>query len=186
MFFTGVGIPLIPLKSLAPFFNTPESVPTATMPDHDSSNPVEINPADIRLAAMNLLARREHSVRELRSKLKRRFPDNDKIDKQLSLLIAERLQSDVRFAQSYARQRIGRGYGPIRLLEELRERGVSEADVAAAMEEMEVDWCAVATDVMHRKFGTLTAIDLKEQARHYRFMQYRGFTAEHYQRRKND
>ena len=34
----------------------------------------EITPADVRLsAAMNLLARREHSVRELRNKLKRRF-----------------------------------------------------------------------------------------------------------------
>jgi regulatory protein len=151
------------------------------MPDHDSSNLVDINPADIRHAAMNLLARREHSMRELRNKLKRRFPDSDKIDEQLSLLIAERLQSDVRFAQSYARQRISRGYGPIRLREELRERGVSEADIAAAMDEMEIDWSAVATDVMCKKFGLRDAIDLKEKARRARFMQYRGFAAEHYQ-----
>ncbi len=156
------------------------------MPDHDSSSALEINPADIRLAAMNLLARREHSLRELRTKLKRRFADDEKIDEQLSRLIEERLQSDVRFAQSYARQRISRGYGPVRLREELRERGVSEADVAAAMDEMEIDWCAVATDVMHRKFGTLAAIDLKEKARRHRFMQHRGFTAEHYQRRQSD
>lgn len=156
------------------------------MPDHDSSNPLEINPADIRLAAMNLLARREHSVRELRNKLKHRFPDSDKIDEQLSLLIAERLQSDVRFAQSYARQRISRGYGPIRLREELRERGVSEADVAAAMDEMEIDWCAVATDVMYKKFGLRDAIDLKEKARRARFMHYRGFATEHYQELQRD
>jgi len=156
------------------------------MPDHDSSNPLEINPADIRLAAMNLLARREHSVRELRNKLKHRFPDSDKIDEQLSLLIAERLQSDVRFAQSYARQRISRGYGPIRLREELRERGVSEADVAAAMDEMEIDWCAVATDVMYKKFGLRDPIDLKEKARRVRFMHYRGFATEHYQGLQKD
>jgi len=156
------------------------------MPDHDSSNAVEITSADIRLAAMNLLARREHSVRELRNKLKHRFPDSDKIDEQLSLLIAERLQSDVRFAQSYARQRISRGYGPIRLREELRERGVSEADVAAAMDEMEIDWCAVATDVMCRKFGLRDAIDLKEKARRIRFMQYRGFATEHYHALQKD
>ncbi len=180
MFSTGAGIPLIPLKSPAPFFTMPESIPPATMPDHDSSNAVEITPANIRLAAMNLLARREHSVRELRTKLKRRFPDNDEIEAQLSLLIAQRLQSDVRFAQSYARQRISRGYGPLRLREELRERGVSEADVAAAMDEMEIDWCGVATDVMRKKFGMRDAIDLKEKARRARFMQYRGFAAEHY------
>lgn len=152
------------------------------MPDHDSSSAVGINSADIRLVAMNLLARREHSVRELRNKLQRRFPDDEKIDAQLSQLIVERLQCDVRFAQSYARQRISRGYGPVRLREELRERGVSAADVAAAMDEMEIDWCAVATDVMYKKFGLRDAIDLKEKARRVRFMQYRGFATEHYQR----
>jgi len=152
------------------------------MPDHDSSNLVQINPADIRLAAMNLLARREHSVRELRNKLKRRFSDSDRIDEQLSLLIAERLQSDVRFAQSYTRQRISRGYGPIRLHEELRERGVAEADVTAAMDEMEIDWHALAVEVIHKRFGALAPIDIKEKAKRARFMQYRGFAAEHYQR----
>ncbi len=135
---------------------------------------------------MDLLARREHSVRELRNKLQRRFPDVETIDKQLSRLAAERLQSDVRFAQSYARQRISRGYGPLRLREELRERGVAEADVAAAMQEMDIDWYAVATDAIHKKFGTLGPIDLKEKARRARFMQYRGFAVQHYQRLLND
>jgi regulatory protein len=159
----------------------PESIPTATMPDHDLSSPVEMTAADVRLAAMNLLARREHSARELRNKLQRRFADSDIIDEQLSLLMEQGLQSDVRFAQSYARQRISRGYGLLRLREELRERGVAEVDVAAAMSEMEIDWYAVAMEVMRKKFGIRDAIDLKEKARRARFMHYRGFAAEHYQ-----
>ena len=129
---------------------------------------------------MNLLARREHSACELRTKLKRRFPDDEKIDVQLARLIEERLQSDVRFAQSYARQRISRGYGPLRLREELRERGVSEDDVAEAMKEMEIDWCAVAEEVIQKKFGAGAPHDLQEKARRARFMQYRGFATEHY------
>ncbi len=152
------------------------------MPDQDSSTAVEINSADIRVAAMNLLARREHSVHELRTKLQRRFPASEKINEQLSRLIAQCLQSDVRFAQSYARQRISRGYGPIRLREELRERGVSDVDIAAAMDEMEIDWRALAEEVIHRKFRAHTPIDIKEKAKRARFMQYRGFLAEHYQR----
>jgi len=135
---------------------------------------------------MNLLARREHSVHELRSKLQRRFPNAERIDEELHQLIAERLQSDVRFAASYARQRISHGYGPLRLREELRERGIAETDVAAAMAGMEIDWCAVATEVMHKKFGTRDAVDLKAKARRARFMQYRGFAAQHYQRRQQD
>ncbi|MDG2046595.1 MAG: regulatory protein RecX [Halioglobus sp.] len=141
----------------------------------------EITPADIRMAAMNLLARREHSVRELRNKLKRRFPDDAVIDEQIARLTCENLQSNLRFAESYARQRIGRGYGPVRVREELRERGASNLDVAAAMVELQVDWLAVASEVVRKKFGVLPPSDIKEKARRARFMQYRGFTADHYQ-----
>ena len=148
----------------------------------DQSEDVEVTPADVRLAAMNLLARREHSVRELRKKLKRRFVDDVMIDEQLARLSSENLQSNLRFAESYARQRVGRGYGPVRVQEELRERGASVADVAAAMRELEVDWGVVASDVMLKKFGVLAPVDIKEKARRARFMQYRGFTAEHYQK----
>ena len=148
----------------------------------DQSEGVEVTPADVRLAAMNLLARREHSVRELRKKLKRRFVDDVMIDEQLARLSSENLQSNLRFAESYARQRVGRGYGPVRVQEELRERGASVADVAAAMRELEVDWGVVASEVMLKKFGVLAPVDIKEKARRARFMQYRGFTAEHYQK----
>ena len=151
------------------------------MSEQEISDAVESDPAAIRLAAMNLLARREHSVRELRTRLQRNFPDATMIDEVLTRLIADRLQSDVRFAESYARQRMGRGYGPLRLREELRQRGVSEADVTVALDEMAVDWCAVAAEVMRKKFGTGDARDLKEKGKRARFMQYRGFSADHYQ-----
>jgi regulatory protein len=144
------------------------------------------NPADVRLAAMNLLARREHSRSELCNKLSRRFTDVAMVDEQLSQLATEGLQSDVRFAESYARQRASRGYGPVRLREEMRERGVSENDFATAMEELAIDWRAVAAQVMLKKFGAQDAADLKDKARRIRFMQYRGFTAEHYRRLQDD
>ena len=70
------------------------------------------------------------------------------IEEQIARLSRENLQSNLRFAESYARQRIGRGYGPVRVQEELRERGASVADIAAAMQELEVDWFAVASEVM--------------------------------------
>lgn len=152
----------------------------------DESTGASASPADIRLAAMNLLARREHSLYELRTKLKHRFSDDAAVDEQLSLLTAQRLQCDVRFAESYARGRIGRGYGPLRLREELRERGVSAADAAAAMDALDVDWRAIAIEVLTKKFGAPHAGDLKEKARRARFMQYRGFSTEHYQPRRDD
>ncbi len=162
----------------------PEPIQYVTIPGDipdERSEDVEIKSTDIRLAAMNLLARREHSVRELRNKLKRRFASESMVDEQLSRLTEEGLQSDARFAESYAHQRTSRGYGPVRLREELRERGVSEADVDVAIEELAIDWCALASDVLHKKFGARAPQDIKEKARRVRFMQYRGFTADHYQ-----
>ena len=135
---------------------------------------------DVRLVAMNLLARREHSLLELRDKLKRRFSDDATIDEQLSRLADENLQSDLRFAESYVRQRVGGGFGPLRLRDELRERGVSGPDIDVALKTDEVDWRELASEVLRRKFGEGLPADLKEKARRIRFMQYRGFAAEHY------
>jgi regulatory protein len=154
---------------------------TRSITDSDEEeSSAQASPADIRLAAMNLLARREHSMLELRNKLKRRFPCGLVMEEQLSRLAQERLQSDARFTESYVRYRSSRGYGPVRLREELRERGISEMEVDAAIKEQEIDWFALAADVIQKKFGTLPSRDVKEKSKRVRFMQYRGFLAEHY------
>ena len=151
----------------------------------DDSEAVEtappIDPAGIRLAAMNLLARREHSRWELLRKLRRRFPDEQLLATELQRLSDENLQSDERYAQGYAWQRGGRGYGPLRVQQEMRERGLSDRAIASAFNHVELDWFALATEAFHKKFGEPGPVDLKEKARRIRFMQYRGFSPEHYQ-----
>lgn len=140
-----------------------------------------VSPADIRLAAMNLLARREHSLKELRHKLRRRFSDEHLIDHELTRLAQENLQSDTRFAESFARQRAERGYGPLRVRQEMRERGLSDSAIATAFDAADIDWYSLAAEVYRKKFGSVAANDIKEKARRVRFLQYRGFSAEHFQ-----
>ena len=147
---------------------------------------VPVDPADIRLAAMNLLARREHSRWELLRKLRRRFSDDQLLATELQRLTNENLQSDERYAQSYAWQRSGRGYGPLRVRQEMRERGLSDSEIASAFDNVELDWFALATEAFRKKFGDPAPVDLKEKARRIRFMQYRGFSAEHYQHLVDD
>ena len=139
-----------------------------------------INPADIRFAAMNLLARREHSRKELHTKLKRRFPDEALVEAQLQCLADENLQNDARFAKSFVRQRIAMGKGPLRVHQEMRERGLSDTEIEDALASVDVDWYALAKDVVHRKFGNTKALDIKEKARCCRFMEYRGFSSDHF------
>lgn len=153
-------------------------------PSSGNGSPVAndaVSPTDIRLAAMNLLARREHSLGELRLKLRRRFGDERSVETQLQKLAEQNLQCDERFAESFARQRSGRGYGPARVRQEMRERGISDAAVARAFEAAEIEWTEVAEGVYLKKFGEGAPLDMKEKARRIRFMQYRGFDPDHYQ-----
>ncbi|NCF19657.1 MAG: recombination regulator RecX [Haliea sp.] len=138
-------------------------------------------PSEIRRTAMDLLARREHSRRELKQKLKKRFRDDALIEEQLDTLAEENLQSDTRYAESFLRQRFNRGHGPVRIRQEMRQKGIPDSDIQSVFASGEYDWYTSAEEVLLRKFGPEPPEDIKEKARRARFMQYRGFESEHYQ-----
>lgn len=127
------------------------------------------------MAAMDLLARREHSQRELRDKLQRRF-EPELVQSVISVLASEGLQSDERFGEAYWRQRSARGYGPLRIRQEMRQRGLSDALIARSEAECDIDWYELLADTAQRKFGDAPAADVKEKARRQRFLMYRGFS----------
>lgn len=90
----------------------------------------------------------------------------------------EGLLDDRRFAEVFARQRADRGYGPRRIADELRQRGVGDDLIAREIESGAHDWAALASAVRCKKFKTLPG-SFDERARQIRFMQYRGFHHDH-------
>lgn len=132
--------------------------------------------ANIRRAAMDLLARREYAKSELAAKLQRTLGSHpEEIDAEIDKLQAEGLQSDVRLAESFIRTRAGRGQGPVRIRGELRGRGVADELVSAAMESSGIDWFELADTVYQKRFGEEPPANAKEKAKRSRFMQQRGF-----------
>lgn len=129
-------------------------------------------------AAIRLLARREHSRLELARKLERKGHDPDDVTEALDTAEAEGLLSDERFAESYARARREKGYGPVRIRAELRERGVAGERAAQGLEALEEDWWSLAEAVRQKRFGRDKPREAAERARQSRFLQYRGFDAE--------
>ncbi len=129
-----------------------------------------------RNAALGLLARREHSTQELQRKLDARGYGNDEIDTVLADLHREHLLSDERFTEEYVRFRVNKGFGPVRLKQELAERGISAAQAAPYLEGY--DWFDLAAEARVKRFGHLEPDDFKHRAKQMRFLQYRGFTAE--------
>ena len=128
---------------------------------------------------MNLLARREHSTQELRDKLLTRGFEDDEIVPALQTLSREGLLSDERFTESFIHSRMERGSGPVKIRAELRQRGVADEIITNWLDERDRVWLERAESVRCKKFGSALPVDYKEKARQARFLQYRGFSAEH-------
>lgn len=138
--------------------------------------------ASLRIAAMNLLARREHSRAELADKLGRKFTGQDACPELLAEVLdglsQDGLQCDRRFAEAFLRARCNKGQGPRRIIQELNRCGVASALVSEVLAASETDWYAQARAVVIKKYGEAPPKDLREKAKRMRFLQYRGFEAD--------
>lgn len=133
------------------------------------------NPAAVRRAAMDLLARREHGRVELMRKLRQRGAPADLIEAALERLAEEGLLSEARYLQSFVGYRARAGYGPLRIREELTQRGLARADVEQALRDSGIDWAEQLQDTWQRKFSGKLPADARERAQQGRFLSYRGY-----------
>ncbi len=131
----------------------------------------------LQQTAIGLLARREHSCWELRQKLRLRGYTAAAIDAELARLQQLALLSDERFAQVYAHSRADKGYGPLRIAGELRERGISEALINAVLAELEDTWSERLRTLSARRFAQ-DGRDRTARERQLRFLRQRGFTVD--------
>jgi regulatory protein len=129
---------------------------------------------------MDLLARREHSRKELADKLAARAFDQDVIGEVLDELEREGLLSADRFAESFVAARHARGQGPLRIRRELEERGIEVPD--DWLKAGRFDWNRQASEVRRKRFGVELPANFKEKARQARFLEYRGFGPEQIRR----
>jgi len=131
--------------------------------------------ADLRVRALQCLTRRDHSRAELHAKLAAHADSEEALTAVLDALQAEHLLSDVRYASQRVSVRANR-YGNGRLRQELRQKGVSDGDIEAALPEAgdEGERCRA---IWVKKFGQPPQ-SAEERAKQMRFLQYRGFSAE--------
>lgn len=124
---------------------------------------------------MDLLARREHGRQELARKLRKRGAPAELIDEALDRLAEQGLLNEGRYLESYIASRARAGYGPMRIREELSQRGLSRSDIEQALNACGEDWTAHLHEVWRRKFSGRLPKDMKERAQQGRFLSYRGF-----------
>ena len=133
-------------------------------------------PPSLRARALKALARREHSRQELQAKLRPFAEDADEIEPLLDDLEKRGWLSEARFIEQLTTVR-RRRFGTARILYELREKGVSDAALAAVQSQLKDGEVEAARAVWKKKFGSLPTT-LAERAKHARFLASRGFSAE--------
>ena len=138
----------------------------------------------IRRAAFDVLAQREHSQQELIEKVIRKFKkrtdlvvSDEKIAEVVSAISADGLQSNTRYIEMLIRGRINQGHGPMRIAQELKQKGIAAAEYESMLDSRSEEWLDRARQAKQKKFGSAKAQDQKEKGRQLRFLQYRGFTS---------
>ena len=133
-------------------------------------------PLDPKAQALKLLARREHSARELKRKLEARGISADDAVAAVAHATAQDWQSDGRYAGMLVRSRVARGYGPVRIEAELKVAGVRTDEIRAALDAAGIDWREHAIAARAKKFGAAPGTSAA-RAKQYRYLQGRGFDA---------
>ncbi len=128
----------------------------------------------VKIAAIDYLSRREHSQKELIDKLIIKGAIQSDINEVLTWLSENNLQSDERFTESFINSRINKGHGPLKIISELRNKGIN-----LSINELQIgqnDWIIIAKKVREKRFGTELPANLSDKAKQIRFLEYRGFT----------
>jgi regulatory protein len=132
--------------------------------------------------ALQLLERRDHSCLELSRKLKQRGYSADVIDTAIAACAEMNYLDDRRFCQGYTRQLRRRGYGRMRIVQKLKERGIADAFIREIIERRCGEACQVEDCVRviekRRADGPTLQPSRKDRERLFRFLYQRGFSSD--------
>ncbi|MGO3345342.1 MAG: regulatory protein RecX [Marinomonas sp.] len=125
--------------------------------------------------ALILLGGREHSVKEIHTKLKQRGHSEEEIAATIQSLLEINYLNDQRFAEIFVRSRVNKPLGALRIKYELTQKGIKNELADDALQDCNADWFELAKELKERKFGKNQYKDFKEKAKQMRYLQYRGF-----------
>jgi regulatory protein len=148
----------------------------ARKPELTADEPGDLTKA--RAAAVKLLARRDFASTELKQKLQAQGFDASVVDEAVGELTSGGILNDARYAEQFVTHHAERGQGPVRISALLKEQGLPDETIEAALA-AGPDWRARAREVRIRRFGLREPATWPEKAKQGRFLQYRGFSSDH-------
>ncbi|MDD7425637.1 MAG: recombination regulator RecX [[Actinobacillus] rossii] len=129
---------------------------------------------------VNLLARREYSEFEIRCKMQEKAFSKEDIENTILYCQQKNWQNDHRFTENYLNFRAQRGYGLMRIKQELRQlKGIQSEVIEDVLMENEIDWSEIALCVLRKKFPDFQQKqDPKSKQKIWRYMMSHGFSAD--------
>jgi regulatory protein len=124
---------------------------------------------------LDILSRREHSVAQLKSKIRKFQDDAKQIEDLVNKLIDMNLLSDKRFAESLIKSKSEIGYGPNYIEQLLQKNSISKNDYD--LYSLNIDWHAICKNVAEKKIGN-KKLNYEDKQKILRFLSYRGFSYE--------
>lgn len=111
------------------------------------------------LSAMEALcAKREYCVSDIRRKaLLKLEGDGEAAEEIVASLVADKFVDDARYASAFAREKASlQGWGPIKIRFQLRLKGISDADINAALDDVDTEKAAARLErLLETKWKTL-------------------------------
>jgi regulatory protein len=132
----------------------------------------------VREAAIKHLSRRDFATVELCRRLQSYGYDSKVVATTIAELVLERLVDDARFSANYVAYHANRGQGPARIGADLKALGLSSDLIDDALA-ASPDWRSRAQAARSRRFGPELPQSWPDKSRQARFLQYRGFSADH-------
>ena len=136
------------------------------------------DPQAARLAALKLLNRRDYGARELTARLVARGFEMANAVAAIELLVTERLVDDARYAEHFVAYHANRGRGPAGIAYKLREAGLTQDQIAVAVDADSAEWKDRCAEVRRKRFGAKLPATWAEKGRQARFLTQRGFSAD--------
>ncbi len=129
--------------------------------------------------AIKLLARRERSAADVRSRLLDREHSPEDTDATIARLLESGALDDRRVAGAYARTASKiKGRGPLRVTRELQAMGIAREVVAEAVTEVfgDLDERLLIDKAIQKKLRGRKVTTVQERARLYQFLMRQGYT----------
>ncbi len=104
--------------------------------------------------------------------------ENMDVEAVIDELAEKDLQSDRRFAESYARVRLEKGFGSLKVAHELKQRGIDDFDLKTLIVENFGDEQTLIAKAYQKKYAVCDEMTVKEKLKRQRFLLRRGFSHE--------